>query len=374
MDRSTWLITGASSGLGYALAEYVLERGDQVVAAARTLEPMAALTERYPDAGLALTLDVTDPQQRADAISHAEARFGAIDVLVNNAGIDFIGAIEEQEEKDYRAQFEVNFFAAAALLRQVLPGMRTRGRGTIINISSMDGIASLPVNGWYASSKFALEGLTEALWQELEPIGLRAFLVEPGSFRTGLETRTNFSGTTIDDYAATSGAFREMLKTITPEMWPGDPTRAAAAIYHVVNSDEARHWVILGSDAGTPRGSKEALGTDVRSQPSVPLLLTNRREGERHAQADQRASATQIQLTTRQLDQGRFVMQDKPVALVTGANKGIGFRSPRISWRTDSPSSSDRATSSMGTSVTLREREVDGTTRAVGLSPLLVLA
>ena len=186
MDRSTWLITGASSGLGYALAEYVLEQGDQVVAAARTLGPMAALTERYPDAGLALTLDVTDPQQRADAISQAEARFGAINILVNNAGIDFIGAIEEQEEKDYRAQFEVNFFAAAALLRQVLPGMRARGRGTIVNISSMDGIASLPVNGWYASSKFALEGLTEALWQELEPIGLRAFLVEPGSFRTGL--------------------------------------------------------------------------------------------------------------------------------------------------------------------------------------------
>src|ERR1700761_3074459 len=158
MDRSTWLITGASSGLGYALAEYVLEQGDQVVAAARTIEPMAALTERYPDAGLALTLDVTDPQQRADAISQAEARFGAIDILVNNAGIDFIGAIEEQEEKDYRAQFEVNFFAAAALLRQVLPGMRARGRGTIINISSMDGVASLPVNGWYASSKFAPEG------------------------------------------------------------------------------------------------------------------------------------------------------------------------------------------------------------------------
>jgi NADP-dependent 3-hydroxy acid dehydrogenase YdfG len=104
MDRSTWLITGASSGLGYALAEYVLQQGDQVVAAARTLEPMAALTERYPDAGLALPLDVTDSQQRADAIGQAEARFGAIDILVNNAGIDFIGAIEEQAEKDYRAR------------------------------------------------------------------------------------------------------------------------------------------------------------------------------------------------------------------------------------------------------------------------------
>jgi len=126
MDRATWLITGASSGLGYALAEHVLEQGDQVVAAARTLEPMAAPTERYPDAGLAVTLDVTDPQQRADAISQAEARFGAIDILVNDAGIDFIGAIEEQDEKDYRAQFEVNFFAAAALLRQALGDSRQR--------------------------------------------------------------------------------------------------------------------------------------------------------------------------------------------------------------------------------------------------------
>src|ERR1700756_5587592 len=259
MDRSTWLITGASSGIGYALAEHVLEQGDQVVAAARTLEPMAALTERYPDTGLAVTLDVTDPQQRADAISQAEARFGAIDILVNNAGIDFIGAIEEQDEKDYRAQFEVNFFAAAALLREVLPGMRARGRGTIINISSMDGIASLPVNGFYASSKFALEGMTEALWQELEPIGLRAFLVEPGSFRTGIEQRTRFSGEPIETYEATSGAFRKTMTTVTPDMFPGDPVRAAAAIYEVVASEFPPHWVVLGSDAQRRGGAKLAM-------------------------------------------------------------------------------------------------------------------
>jgi NAD(P)-dependent dehydrogenase (short-subunit alcohol dehydrogenase family) len=256
MEKSTWLITGASSGLGYALAEHVLEQGERVVLGARTLDPMVALADRYPDSALAIPLDVTDAQQRADAVSQAEGRFGAVDILVNNAGIDFIGAIEEQDERDYRDQFEVNFFAAAALLREVLPGMRARGRGTIINVSSMDGIASLPVNGWYASSKFALEGLTEALWQELEPIGLRAFLVEPGSFRTGLETRTKFSGTPIDSYAATSGAFREMLKTITPEMWPGDPTRGARAIYQVAKSDGGRHWVILGSDAHRRIGVK----------------------------------------------------------------------------------------------------------------------
>ena len=113
----------------------------------------------------------------------------------------------------------------------------------------MDGIASVPVNGYYSSTKFALEGLTESLRQELEPLGLRALLVEPGSFRTGIEQRTKFSGKTIDDYSATSGAFRAMVEKVTPDMFPGDPVRAAAAIYQVVASDRPRHWVVLGSDA-----------------------------------------------------------------------------------------------------------------------------
>jgi len=252
----TWLITGASSGLGYSLAEYVLKQGDRVVLGARSLTPMADLAARYPDTALAITLDVTKLEQRVAAVQQADARFGGVDVLVNNAGIDFLGAVEEQDERDYRALFEVNFFGAVALLRLVLPGMRARKHGTIINVSSMDGIASLPVNGYYSSSKFALEGLTESLWQEIEPIGLRAFLVEPGSFRTGIEQRTKFSGATIADYMATSGAFREMLGKVSPEMFPGDPARAAAAIYGVVASDQPRHWVILGSDAHRRIGAK----------------------------------------------------------------------------------------------------------------------
>jgi NAD(P)-dependent dehydrogenase (short-subunit alcohol dehydrogenase family) len=252
----TWLITGASSGLGYALANYVLEKGDRVAMGARTLSTMTDLAALHPKTALALTLDVTKPEQRVAAVEQTEARFGSVDVLVNNAAIDFIGAIEEQDERDYRTLFEVNFFGAVALLRLVLPRMRARKRGTIVNVSSMDGIASLPVNGYYSSSKFALEGLTEALWQEIEPIGLRAILVEPGSFRTGIEQRTKFSGATIDDYAATSGTFRAMMGKIAPEMFPGDPVRAAAAIYDVVASDRPRHWVILGSDAHRRIGAK----------------------------------------------------------------------------------------------------------------------
>src|SRR5712671_517597 len=229
-NTKTWLITGASSGLGYALAKYVLEKGDRVVMGARTLDSMAALAERHPGRALAIRLDVTNAEQRVAAVRETEARFEGIDVLVNNAGIDFLGAIEEQDERDYRAQFEVNFFGAVALLRLVLPGMRGRKQGTIINMSSMDGIASLPVNGYYSASKFALEGLTESLWQEIEPLGLRAFLVEPGSFRTGLEQRTKFSGATIPAYQATSGMLRKIMETIKPEQWPGDPARAAKAI------------------------------------------------------------------------------------------------------------------------------------------------
>jgi len=134
--------------------------------------------------------------------------------------------------------------------------MRRRKRGTIINMSSMDGMASLPANGYYSSSKFALEGLTEALWQEIEPLGLRAFLVEPGSFRTGIEQRTKFSGTPIDAYAATSGAFRTMMNALSPDLFPGDPIRAAAVIYQVVKAGRLRHWVILGSDAHRRIGMK----------------------------------------------------------------------------------------------------------------------
>ncbi len=256
LKSRTWLITGASSGLGYALAEFVLQRGDRVVLAARSMNSMSGLAARYPDRALAVGLDVTQPQQRIAAVERAQAHFGGIDVLVNNAGIDFLGAVEEQREEDYRAQFEVNFFGAVAMLRLVLPGMRRRQSGTIVNISSMDGIASLPVNGYYASSKFALEGITEALWQEIEPIGLRAFLVEPGSFRTGIEQRTRFSGEPIEAYEATSGAFRKMMTTVSPDMFPGDPVRAAAAIYEVVASESPRHWVVLGSDAQRRIGAK----------------------------------------------------------------------------------------------------------------------
>ncbi len=285
MSTQTWFITGASAGLGHAMAEHVLAQGDRVVLAARTMRAMTPLAERYPDTALAVELDVTDPRQRVEAVRAAETRFGAIDVLVNNAALDFIGAVEEQAEQAYRDTFEVNFFGAVEMLRLVLAGMRARRHGTIVNVSSMDGIASLPANGYYSASKFALEGLTEALWQEIEPLGLRALLVEPGSLRTGIEQRTKASGTPIEDYEATSGAFRAAVANVSPEQFPGDPVKAAAAIYAVVTSDEDRHWVILGSDAHRRIGAKLdmlraeydagrelALSTDFAEQTGAPVL------------------------------------------------------------------------------------------------------
>lgn len=256
MTRRTWLITGASSGLGKALAEHVLARGDQAVVVASSTTATAELAARHPETALALRLDVTDPALRLAGVQAAEERFGGIDVLVNNAAIDFIGALEEQEEADYRRLFEVNFFGAVELTRAVLPGMRRRRTGTIVNVSSMDGLASLPVNGFYSSSKFALEGFTEALWQEIEPLGLHAMVIQPGSFRTGIENRTKVSGAPVDDYAATSGAFRALMGTLTPEMFPGDPEKAAEVIYTEVTAPQPRHWVVLGSDAQRRIGAK----------------------------------------------------------------------------------------------------------------------
>lgn len=246
---NTWLITGASSGLGLAFVETALGQGDQVVLAARSLETMNAVVARFPNTALAIEMDITDRKQRTAAVRAAEAHFGRIDVLVNNAGVDFLGAIEEQREEDYRRTFEVNVFGAVEMIRLVLPGMRGRRAGTIVNISSMDGFSSVAANGFYSASKFALEGLAEALSQEIEPLGLRAISVQPGSFRTGIELRTQFSGETIADYSATSGAFRTLVSKASPEQFPGNPARAAAVIFDVVKSGAPPRRVVLGSDA-----------------------------------------------------------------------------------------------------------------------------
>jgi NAD(P)-dependent dehydrogenase (short-subunit alcohol dehydrogenase family) len=255
LKSRTWLITGASSGLGYALAEFVLQRGDRVVLAAidgQHARPRRALprhgtrggvgrdraktaARRGRARGSALRRDRCARQQRRHRFSRGHR-----------------GAARRRLSRPVRGQ----------LLRRRRDGPSRPARHASPAIRDdrehlVDGRDREPaVNGFYASSKFALEGMTEALWQELEPIGLRAFLVEPGSFRTGIEQRTRFSGEPIEAYEATSGAFRKMMTTVSPDMFPGDPVRAAAAIYDAVTSESPRHWVVLGSDAQRRIGAK----------------------------------------------------------------------------------------------------------------------
>ena len=245
----TWLITGASSGLGHALAECVLSHGDQVVLTAPTLSGMEALAARYPCSALALELDVTDPLQRIDAVDRALAHFGAIDVLVNNAAIDFLGAVEEQREDDYRAQFEVNFFGAVGMIRLVLPGMRKRRSGHIVNFSSIGGLVSFPAVGYYNATKYAVEGLSEALAQEVDPLGIKVTIVEPGPFRTDWAGRSlRESKVAIDDYSATAGQRRKQTHGISGKQ-QGDPVRAGEAIIKAVTSDDPPLRLVLGKPA-----------------------------------------------------------------------------------------------------------------------------
>src|ERR1700737_3817635 len=166
-----WFITGCSSGLGRALAEAVLRHGHRCVPTARNPADIADIVRAHPKTSLALGLDVTDDKQRRDAVARAEEAFGSIDVLVNNAGHGYSAAIEEGEERDIRAMFDTNFFGLAAMTRLVLPGMRSRGRGHIVNISSVGGLVGNPASGYYSATKFAVEGLSQALAKEVAPLG-----------------------------------------------------------------------------------------------------------------------------------------------------------------------------------------------------------
>src|SRR4051812_7357273 len=184
-SAKTWFITGASSGFGTAFAEHALERGDNVVATARNPARLEALVARAPARVLALKLDVTNAATIQPAVDAALRRFGHIDYLFNNAGFGLVGAIEETSDAELRAVLDTNFFGAVAVTRAVLPAMRARRSGAIVNVSSMGGQMSFEGVGAYSASKFALEGMSEALALEVKPFGIKVLIVEPGSFRTG---------------------------------------------------------------------------------------------------------------------------------------------------------------------------------------------
>ena len=246
---STWLITGCSTGLGRALAEAVIAAGHNAVVTARDAQRVADLADGNEDHVLALALDVTDTAQVTDAVSQAEERFGDIDVLVNNAGYGYRAAVEEGDEADIRTLFETHFFGAVAMIKAVLPAMRSRRSGAIVNISTI-GVQIMPVgSGYYAASKAALEGMSGALYGELKPLGISVTAVEPGAFRTDFAGRSlTQSSTVIDDYAETAGKRRKEHDTVHGTQ-PGDPERAAEAIIAAIESAEPPAFLLLGSDA-----------------------------------------------------------------------------------------------------------------------------
>ncbi|MGW9253095.1 oxidoreductase [Streptomyces albidoflavus] len=248
---TTWLITGCSTGFGRQLAATVLARGDQAVVTARRPEQVKDLVDIAPDRALGLALDVTDLAQIQAAVAAAEDRFGSIDVLVNNAGIGYFAAVEESTDDEIRRMFEINVFGLSAMTKAVLPGMRARRHGTIVNFSSIGGLRSFPAVGYYNATKFAVEGLSEALWQEVEPFGIRVLLAEPGPFRTdwaGRSANETVPEHEIADYAATAGAARASFRENTGGE-PGDPARAAEAIVAAVTADIPPHRLLLGSPA-----------------------------------------------------------------------------------------------------------------------------
>jgi NAD(P)-dependent dehydrogenase (short-subunit alcohol dehydrogenase family) len=245
--KSVWFITGCSTGFGREIAKHVLERGYPTVVTARNPEDVRDLTH-IGDA-LVLKLDVTDWNQTGDAIKAAEEKFGRIDVLVNNAGIGYFAAVEESEEEPVRHMFDVNVFGVGRMIHAVLAGMRKRRQGFIVNISSIGGLRSFPAVGYYNATKFAVEGLSESLWLEVEPLGIKVMVVEPSGFRTDWAGRSaSESKRQIDDYTATAGVFRRHLHAISGNQ-PGDPVRAAHAIVKAVESSNPPHHLLLGNDA-----------------------------------------------------------------------------------------------------------------------------
>lgn len=247
-EKQVWLITGASSGFGKAFAEYAISKGYNVIVTARRTDKLAAIKELAPDQVEAIRMDVTDSKEITAAMEQAILRFNRIDVLINNAGYGIVGAVEETAEEELRAQMETNFFGAVAVIKTIIPQFRKQKSGAIVNISSLGGQLSYPGFGAYSASKFALEGISEALAAELAPFGIKVLIVEPGQFRTELAGAAMKHMPEIEAYKDTVGKIRDFAKTMggTQE---GDPLKAAAAIDKALNAETTPLRLQLGKDA-----------------------------------------------------------------------------------------------------------------------------
>src|SRR5688572_10190016 len=239
MKNKIWFITGISSGLGKALAQTVIESGDFVIGTFRNRSQADSFNIQYKDKALALILDITNPNEIERAVKLVTDKFEKIDVLVNNAGYGLAGAIEETSTEETREISEANFFGALKLTQSFLPYFRNQKSGHIIQISSHGGFKAFAGFGIYNASKFALEGFSEALAQEITPLGIKLTIVEPGPFRTNFANNNfKFAEHSIDDYNSTAGMFREKIKSADGKQ-EGDPTKAAKAIYDITKLNTA---------------------------------------------------------------------------------------------------------------------------------------
>jgi NAD(P)-dependent dehydrogenase (short-subunit alcohol dehydrogenase family) len=266
-DGPVWFVTGCSKGLGRAIAQRVLREGYRCVVTARDVTRVEDLARAHPGQALAIAQDVADPAANAEAVKKAEEAFGRIDVLVNNAGYGYFAAIEEGEDEEVRRMFETNFFGLVDMVRRVLPGMRKRRSGHIINISSVAGLLSNPTSGYYSASKFAVNGMSEALHKEVAEHGIRVTLIEPGPTRTYFHgSSSRVTRTPNDAYAKTAGARRQQMASFSGKQ-PGNPDRIAEIVVEVATEADPPLHLVCGVQAlERAREKMAALQKDLDTQ------------------------------------------------------------------------------------------------------------
>ncbi len=244
--NKVWFITGCSTGFGRALAMELLQAGTNVVVTARKIQDVEDLVIEYPNSAFAITLDVTKTDEIKNALAKAIEKFGTIDVLVNNAGIGYFGAVEESEDSEVRRMFEINVFGLGNMTNAVLPIMRKQRRGHIVNIASIGGLVGFPGIGYYNATKFAVDGLSEALAKEVAHLGIKVTIVCPSGFRTNWAgSSANNSKIIIEDYASSAHQNKNNIRNLSGNQ-AGDPVRAAKAIVSAINSENPPLRLLLG--------------------------------------------------------------------------------------------------------------------------------
>lgn len=246
MKDKVWLITGCSTGFGRELAKHVLESGYKAAVASRDTADVKDIVNAYPETAITVKLDVTKPDEIKAAVEETVAKFGKVDVLVNNAGIGYFGAIEESEEDEVRRMFEINFWGLANMTTAVLPLMRKQHSGNIVNVASIGGLVGFPAVGYYNATKFAVDGFSESLSKETAHLGIKVTVVAPSGFRTDWAGRSaNNSKIVIEDYQDSAHKNKDAIRGYSGAQ-PGDPVRAAKAIVKAVEAEHPPLRLLLG--------------------------------------------------------------------------------------------------------------------------------